>query len=84
MVRLDEAVDLVHDGRPVWRKADGGKPTVICYTEALGTWRVTESCSTKGEFARVKDPAQHPWEVLRPWKVFGGHKEYLEDPSLNG
>jgi len=68
--------------RPVYRKADQERPTLLFYNEEKKYWRICHQLDAKGEFAKAKDKGDRPWQVSRPWKVFEGNKEYAEDPDM--
>eukprot|EP00439_Symbiodinium_sp_Y106_P014452 s4497_g2.t1 len=70
------------DGRPAFEKVDHEKKTYISYVGDKKTWRMSVSLTSQGDFAKVKEPADLPWQVSRPWKVFNGDGSYEEDTSL--
>ncbi|CAE7255062.1 unnamed protein product [Symbiodinium pilosum] len=70
------------DERPVFEKADHEKRTYIFYYGEKKTWRMSVSLASQGDFAKVKEPAELPWLVSRPWKVFNGEGSYEEDATL--
>lgn len=82
------AEDKLKGGRPVFRKADMLKPTLIFYDEERGLWRATFDIVSKGDFAKVQDKSARPWQAVGPWKVFDGQvkedgsSSYPEDPEL--
>ncbi|CAE7550563.1 ABD1 [Symbiodinium sp. KB8] len=70
------------DGRPAFEKVDHEKKTYISYVGDKKTWRMSVSLTSQGDFAKVKEPADLPWQVSRPWKVFNGDGSYDEDAAL--
>jgi len=69
-------------GRPIYMKVDQEKPTLIFFSEDKGLWRMSHSTESKGDFAKVKEAAESPWKVTKPWKVFDGSSSYQEDSEL--
>eukprot|EP00930_Biecheleria_cincta_P028295 TRINITY_DN19735_c0_g1_i2.p1 TRINITY_DN19735_c0_g1~~TRINITY_DN19735_c0_g1_i2.p1 ORF type:complete len:905 (+),score=204.91 TRINITY_DN19735_c0_g1_i2:157-2871(+) len=75
--------DGVSGKRPLWVKADRERQTCVCFSDSRNNWRIAAGVSEKGDFAKVKDDADLPWKVQKPWTVFNpSEKRYEEDLSL--
>lgn len=61
-----------HNGRPSFAKNDTAKPSILFFHADKDKWRIAKSLTDKGDFAYVKDKAEFPWQVTKPWKVFDG------------
>lgn len=73
----------VYGKRPLWVKADRERQTCVCFSDARNNWRIAAGATAPGEFAKVKDKADLPWQVQKPWNVFNpSEKGFAEDPSL--
>ncbi|CAJ1333128.1 unnamed protein product [Effrenium voratum] len=69
-------------GRPVFEKADCEKSrpqkTFISFNSDKNLWRMSVSPDSQGDFAKVKEPAELPWLVSKPWRVFSDANIYEE------